>query len=74
MAENDPIIARPRGGGAGASPYEGWWVDALIGSVEAKSISELFVKRQPSASHAFVKLKLGNVITLDGHDPSGGGL
>jgi hypothetical protein len=46
----------------------------VTGSVEAKSIGALFVKRQPLGSHAFVKLKFGNVITLDGHDPAGGGV
>jgi len=36
-----------------------------------KLFGVLLMKRHPVAGHAFVELELGNVIALDGHDPSG---
>jgi hypothetical protein len=71
LAENDSRIA-PAPAGQGRRITGG--VDALIDSMQAKLIGALLMKRHPLAGHALVKLELGNVIALNGHDPSGGGV
>jgi hypothetical protein len=43
----------------------------LYGASIGKANRALLMKRHPLAGHAFVKLELGNVIALDGHEPSG---
>src|SRR5215472_11896482 len=43
----------------------------LYGPSIGKAHRVLLMKRHSLAGHAFVELELGNVIALDGHDPSG---
>jgi hypothetical protein len=56
-------VAAERQTDTGGVCFESTRTDKLFGV--------LLMQRHPLAGHAFVELELGNVIALDGHDPSG---